>query len=176
MLAGLSLAGQAKSDKQSKIENAMAAAPEAISAKATIRDWPAKKGGKMPVLRQGSNGWTCLPDMPQTQGNDPMCLDKTWLAWAEAFTNGTKPQVKHLGFGYMLQGGPSGSNLEPTATKPSANNEWIEKEVPHVMILVPDKSLLAGVSTDPNNGGPWVMWRNSPYVHIMAPVSSSGEH
>ncbi len=38
------------------------------------------------------------------------------------------------------------------------------------MILVPDPALLDGISTDPWNGGPYVMWKGTPYAHIMVPV------
>jgi hypothetical protein len=29
---------------------------------------------------------------------------------------------------------------------------------------------LSALPTDPNNGGPWVMWKGTPYAHIMVPV------
>jgi len=38
-----------------------------------------------------------------------------------------------------------------------------------VMVLLPDQRLLEGVSTDPKNGGPFVMWKGTPYAHIMLP-------
>jgi hypothetical protein len=31
--------------------------------------------------------------------------------------------------------------------------------------------MLDGMTTDPSTGGPWVMWKGTPYVHIMVPVS-----
>src|SRR6266699_2304367 len=65
--------------KDQKIANAMTAAPGSVSAKATILDWPAKNGEAPTVLRAGSNAWNCLPDMPDSQGNDPMCVDQTWM-------------------------------------------------------------------------------------------------
>src|SRR5690606_26146949 len=77
--------GQSKMTTAQKIENAMSAAPESVSGAATILDWPAKEGAKQEVLRKGTNGWTCMPDMPETEGNDPMCLDEPWLQWIEAF-------------------------------------------------------------------------------------------
>jgi hypothetical protein len=40
------------------------------------------------------------------------------------------------------------------------------------MIAVPDLKSLDGLSTDPKNGGPWVMWKGTPYAHIMAPVTN----
>ena len=39
------------------------------------------------------------------------------------------------------------------------------------MILVPDKAMLEGISNDPNSGGPYVMWKDTPYAHIMVPVA-----
>ena len=33
-----------------------------------------------------------------------------------------------------------------------------------------DQSYLEGVSTDHLNGGPWVMWPDTPYGHLMIPV------
>jgi hypothetical protein len=40
------------------------------------------------------------------------------------------------------------------------------------MIIVPDIKILEGISDDPNNGRPYVMWKGTPYVHIMIPVGS----
>ncbi|NIX25335.1 MAG: hypothetical protein GWN07_38280, partial [Actinobacteria bacterium] len=54
MLPTLALA----QDKDKKIHSAMSAAPASIAEDATIMDWD------MTVLREGSNGWTCLPDRP----------------------------------------------------------------------------------------------------------------
>src|SRR5438046_2780131 len=71
--------------KDQKIANAMTAAPASVSAKATILDWPAKEGEPPNVLRVGSNGWTCLPDMPDSQGSDPMCVDRAWMKWIEGY-------------------------------------------------------------------------------------------
>jgi hypothetical protein len=83
--------------KDQKIGNAMSAAPASVSAQATILDWPAKEGDPPVVLRPGSNGWSCLPDMPDTQGNDPMCLDQAWMKWVEAYLTHKPPQVTTTG-------------------------------------------------------------------------------
>src|SRR5262245_63963682 len=61
--------GKTMMTKEQKIANAMTAAPAVVSAKATVLDWPAKDGEMPMVLRTGSNGWTCLPDMPESEGN-----------------------------------------------------------------------------------------------------------
>ncbi len=162
---------QAQADKEAKIRNAMSAAPPSIADNATIADWPAEPGGEMSVLREGSNGWTCLPDMPPTPGNDPMCVDQPWLDWIDAWVNKKELKITQMGFGYMLQANDSPySNTDPYFTEQTPDNEWKSQDVPHLMILVPDEQMLAGLPTDAENGGPWVMWRNTPYVHIMAPM------
>lgn len=157
-------------DKAAKIQNAMSSAPSSISKDATILDWPGKKGEKMPTLRQGANGWTCFPDMPDTSGNDPMCLDEPWMVWADAWMNKKTLTNTKMGFGYMLQQNSPDSNTDPYATGPQSDNEWMDKGVPHLMILVPDEEMLQGLPTDHHDGGPWVMWRNTPFVHVMAPM------
>jgi hypothetical protein len=40
------------------------------------------------------------------------------------------------------------------------------------MIVVPDLKSLDGISTDPHNGGPYVMYKGTPYAHIMAPITA----
>lgn len=157
---------------EAKIKNAASAAPASISAAATILDWPAEEGGEMIVLRKGSNEWTCMPDMPGKPGTS-MCLDAPWMEWVDAWVNKRDPNITTMGFGYMLQDPPKGvgeSNIDPYGTEPTADNEWIDDGVPHLMILVPDSKTLDGLSRDYENGGPWVMWENTPYVHIMAPM------
>jgi hypothetical protein len=69
---------------------------------------------------------------------------------------------------YMLAGGVDASNTDPYATEPPTGDEWIYTG-PHVMIIVPDPAALDGLPTDPNSGGPYVMWKGTPYAHIMMP-------
>src|SRR5262245_37072502 len=71
-----------KTDKE-KIANAMSAAPKAVAQAATIVEFDAQ--GKMKVLREGKGPFTCMPDDPNTPGNDPMCLDKAGMEWAHAW-------------------------------------------------------------------------------------------
>jgi hypothetical protein len=74
------------------------------------------------------------------------------------------------GIAYMLAG-ESASNIDPFATGPTANNQWVV-EGPHIMVLLPDPAQLEGISTDPNSGGAYVMWKGTPYAHIMVPVAA----
>jgi hypothetical protein len=109
----------------------------------------------MAVLREGTNEWTCLPDMPGKTGS-AMCLNAPWMEWADAWMNKREPNITTMGFGYMLldQSGFGDSNTDPFATEPTDDNEWIEQGVPHLMIVVPEDEALTGLPTDPANGGP----------------------
>lgn len=151
--------------QDARIRSAMSAAAAAIASDATIMDWD------MTVLREGSAHWTCLPDMPDTATKDPMCLDEPWLEWLHAYMNQSTPDIDRVGFGYMLQPpGAGNSNLDPYHQGQTATNEWIETEPPHVMMVVPDEAMLEGLPTSPDQGGPWVMWRGTPLVHVMIPT------
>jgi hypothetical protein len=154
-----------------KIASAVSAAPAAIAANAAVMDWPAAPGGAMTELRKGTNGWTCMPDVPHTPGNDPMCLDASFLEWAAAWMSKTTPAIRQVGIGYMLEGGTDASNVDPYATEPLPGESWV-KTGPHVMVVVPNPANLEGLPTDPSSGGPFVMWKGTPYAHVMVPVAA----
>lgn len=153
---------------EGKIESAISAAPRAIAADATIMDWPAEEGGEPSELRAGSNGWVCFPDMPATEPSDPMCFDRVWQSWMTAWMTRTEPEVDQLGVAYMLQGDGGASNIDPFATGPTPDNQWVVSG-PHLMLLTPDPADLEGMSTDPG-AEPFVMWRDTPYAHVMVPM------
>lgn len=157
---------EATPDRPASIKSALSAAPQAIAAEATVADWDGN------VLRAGTNDYTCLPDDPNAPGNSPMCLDSSWMAWADAWMNQTEPpELDAVAFGYMLQGDFPTSNVDPYATEPTDDNDWIEDSGPHIMMLVPDRSMLDGVTTDHESGGPWIMWKDTPYEHLMIPAT-----
>jgi len=35
---------------------------------------------------------------------------------------------------------------------------------------VPDAAALEGLPTHPDAGGPWVMYKGTPFAHIMVPI------
>lgn len=146
------------------IRGALSAAPASVAEGATVVDHQGN------VLRQGTNGWVCMPDMADVPNNSPMCLDAAWREVIDAWMNKRNPSFQGIGISYMLQGDMPVSNVDPFATKPAADNQWIQDGGPHIMVAVPDPALLEGLSTDPTNGGPWVMWKGTPYAHIMIPT------
>jgi len=167
--AGVGAQTPAAKSKAWKIQNAMSAAPPSVSKGATILDWPAREGDQPVVLRTGTNGWTCFPDDPGTPGNDPMCVDKIWLQWVEAWMAKKDFKPALPGIGYMLQGGSTASNSDPFATTPAPGEKWM-KEQPHIMVIVPGKLDPKAHSSDHHSGGPWIMWGGTPYEHLMVPI------
>jgi len=146
------------------VTDALSAANPDMAAGAAVVDW------EMQTLKEGTGAYTCMPTPPMLQGTAPMCMDEPWMNWAHAWMNRTEPQVDRLGISYMLAGDEGSSNVDPFAEGPTDDNQWVV-EGPHVMILVPDPALLEGVPTDPGTGGPYVMWKGTPYAHIMVPVA-----
>ena len=124
--------------------------------------------GKMKVVRQGDNGWTCMDP-----GGAPMCADAAAMEWAQAWqTHGPAPQK--LGFMYMLNGDTGASNTDPYAAKQTADNHWI-RTGPHVMIVGAEAKPMfeaypREAKADPNK--PYVMWPGTPYEHLMLPVAT----
>ncbi|MFY9329758.1 MAG: hypothetical protein WAO76_17350 [Georgfuchsia sp.] len=154
---------------QELIESAMQAAPEKVSGAATVVTMNAD--GTMRILREGTNGFTCMPDNPATPGPDPMCMDKAAMQWVMDWVEHKTPSAGRIGFMYMLAGGTDASNMDPYATKPSANNHWI-KTGPHVMIVGAEASFygMYPKSDDPDTAVPYVMWAGTPYMHLMIPI------
>jgi hypothetical protein len=146
------------------IKNAMSAAPEAVAKDAAVMNW------EMKTLREGKNGFTCMPNDPTTPSDDPMCLDKAGMEFFHAMMNKKPPPEGKVGFGYMLKGGTAASNTDPFATEPPGG-KWLV-DGPHVMIFNAKEMFAAyprtGENPDPTQ--PYVMWPGTPYEHLMIPV------
>jgi len=79
-----------------------------------------------------------------------------------------------LGISYMLLGEPEGSgvsNSTPYHEDPVHAHDYVETG-PHIMVILP-KEMLEGITTDPSSGGPYVMWKDTDYAHIMIPVDNT---
>ena len=142
---------------EEKIANAMSAGPAPIAAEATILDYPEEGRGNWPdevapelvELRAGTNGWTCIVDIPDTPGNDPMCLNETYFEVLMSNHNLVDAPSTGVGFGYMLQGGgPIGSP-------------------PHMMVFVPESNgSFDAFGTEPGPF-PWIMFPETSQQHLM---------
>lgn len=155
-------------DNAALIAEAEKAAPAALSSHAAILAPDAN--GAMQTLREGTNGWWCMPDNPASPGPDAMCGDANAMEWAMAWMNHSEPPPDKVGFIYMLAGGTDASNTDPYATEPTAGSDWV-RTGRHVMI-VNAMSVMAGYPDDPvpDTSAPYVMWAGTPYAHLMLPV------
>ena len=164
-LVFMSAAGAGEMTAEQKIAAATKAAPPQISSAATVVDADGT------VLREGSNGWTCRADTMPGDGA-PICYDAQWAGMMEAMGGGQPFEPTGLGISYMLMGDSEGhgvSNSDPGHPDPHSAHDYVE-EGPHLMLIVPHE-MLAGLPDDPNAGGPYVMWKDTPYAHIMVPVA-----
>lgn len=149
---------------QEIIDNALSAAPPAVGKDAAVMNW------EMKTLKEGTNGYTCMPDDSATPNiNDPMCMDKNAMAWLHALMDKKEPPPG-VGFGYMLMGGGSANNSDPYATQPP-DGKW-DVDGPHVMIFGAQEAM-AGYpqpKEHPDTTVPYVMYPGTPYAHLMLPV------
>lgn len=148
---------------EGKIQNALTAAPDDIAREAAVWDWPSETGGDLPVLRNGSNGWTCFPDYPGTPGNDPMCHDEAFLEWHLAFLNEEEPDIDRVALSYMLAGGGF------------VDDEGNPTLGPHVMMALPDMSDAEGIPRGEHSEEPYIFHAGTPYAIIVMPVAAAGE-
>ncbi|MBZ0163638.1 MAG: hypothetical protein K8H74_13125 [Notoacmeibacter sp.] len=149
-----------------KIARAMTAAPANISEQATVLDLDGA------VLQEGTNGWVCFPGVPLIPGDThPMCNDAVWMKWIDAVSSGDAFSTDVVGVSYMLAGDAMVNNSNPMATDQNDGGIWIE-EGPHIMLLFPNKDMVANLPDDPYAGGPYIMWGGTPLWHVMAPIEA----
>jgi hypothetical protein len=148
--------------KQTLIRSALAAAPESVAANAAVV--APGPDGKMMELRSGTNGFTCIPDNPESPGKDPMCLDEQGMQWAKSLmSHQARPASTAPGFAYMLQGGSDVSATDPWA---KTTTDFVDSP-PHWMLLWPVDAKETGFPTTPKKTGSWIMWAGTPYAHLM---------
>lgn len=142
-----------------------AAAPATVVHNATVVRVGPK--GTMRTLQTGTNGFTCMMAF-----NAPMCADRNAMMWAQALmTHATPPAA--TGFAYMLAGDSGTNNVDPYAMGAQAHDHWVVQG-PHIMIVGPSTAAMGyPMTADPDNTAPYVMWANTPYAHLMIPVSAS---
>ena len=148
------------------------AAPAYIGDNATII------GASGKVLRKGTNGWRCEPFMPMPEGGfksshetAAACSDKNAVAWANAYKANKTPELEADGWIWMLHGDLGVDNFTPyTDGQKNAGHKHFIESGAHMMLMPKDPNSLDGQSTDYTNGGPYVMFKGTPYVHLMIPL------
>jgi len=156
-----------------EIETYTSAAPDFIGNFATV------VGASGKVIREGTNGWTCLPFIPMPKmgfktANEaaPACADANAVAWANAYIAQAKPEIENDGWIWMKHGDTGVDNFRPYSEGDKANTkaeDWIYSGS-HLMLMPKDPSSLDGVSTDFTTGAPYVMMKGTPFVHLMIPL------
>ena len=162
-------AGPAKGSRAWLIQTALSAAPASITEHATIIDIHATVDS-LKTLRTGTNGWTCVAAGTGDHDMGPICADAQWMRWMEAWMGHKPTNVTAVGTAYMLAGANDASNTNPFATAPDSGKAWVVSG-PHLMILAPGAHPYAGLPTEPTTSGPYVMFPNTPYAHVMAPAA-----
>lgn len=163
LLAGL--AAQAQSPEagettQAKIARALSAAPPDVAKSARVVDKDAQ--GKTLVLREGTNGFTCMPGNPKVIGDPPMCADAASMQWAADFkAHKPKPSNTVPGITYMLAGATQRSDSDPHDTTSPAIHVG-----PHWMIMWPFDPKATGLPISHKDTGAYIMWAGSPYAHL----------
>jgi len=156
-----------------EIKTYTSAAPDFIGDFATV------VGASGEILREGSNGWTCLPFIPMPKmgfktANEaaPACADANAVAWANAYIAQSKPEIENDGWIWMKHGDTGVDNFRPYSEGDKDNTDpedWIYSGS-HLMLMPKDPASLEGVSTDFTTGAPYVMMQGTPFVHLMIPL------
>ena len=145
---------------QVKIARAMSAGPADVAKTARIVDTDTQ--GKMVVLREGNNGFTCMPGNLNVVGEPPMCVDAASMQWFDdAKAHKPKPTNTVPGITYMLAGATQRSDSDPHDT----TSMPIEVG-PHWMIMWPFDPKTTGLPTTHKPTGAYIMWAGSPYAHV----------
>jgi hypothetical protein len=145
---------------QVKIARAMSAGPTEVAKAARIVDTDAQ--GKMVVLREGNNGFTCMPGNLKVVGEPPKCVDAPSMQWfADARAHKLKPTNTVPGITYMLAGATQRSDSDPNDT-----TRMTIEVGPHWMIMWPFDPKTTGLPTTHKPTGAYIMWAGSPYAHV----------
>ena len=72
----------------------------------------------------------------------------------------------------MLNGDLGVDNFKPyTDGQKNAGHKHFIESGAHLMLMPKDPSSMDGQSTDYTTGAPYVMFKGTPYVHLMIPVN-----
>lgn len=150
-------------------ELAMSAAPAYISKNATVM---VQKGanGKFEVIKEGTNGFTCVPDIDGQETPSPMCADEATLQFfMDMWSGKERPTNKTVGVAYMSKGGwhwEKDGKVIMSMEKDETGAKRV-REPAHWMIIFPfdpDRTMLP---VTPGVFGSWVMFAGTPFAHLM---------
>ena len=147
-------------EKAVKIARAMRSGPIEITQEATVAEMDNEAA--MTILRQGSNGWICIPGNENKVGDPPMCVDELGMQWfRDALARKPAPTNRAPGLCYMLCG----------ATQHSNDRRFDRTSLPipigpHWMVLWPFDAKHCGLPTTVRDAGAWIMFAGTPYAYL----------
>jgi hypothetical protein len=163
-------------EASTEISQALSAAPASIAAQASVVVYGEQ--GRKKVLREGTNGWTCMmhdPNLPHDGiAHHSACFDKYGMEWTENYLAGREPNPDHVGYSYMLEGGSSWSNTDPHANKLAPGQKDYIRIPPHIMLLnakLANPSGFPAGAPDPDTHKPFVMFGGTPFAILIIPVN-----
>ena len=143
---------------EARIARALKSGPPAIRDGAKVIDMDAD--GNIIVLREGTNGWTCMPGVEIAKAD--MCADEMGLQWImDAWAGKPKPTNTSPGLIYMLNGA-----VQHSYTDPFDRTSPLIPIGPHWMIIWPFEAEATGLSTVMRDAGTMIMYAGTPYAHL----------
>jgi len=154
--------------RHQQIELAMSAAPGSISKKATIM--LPDKDGELAVVKRGTNGFTCVPDIDGQEIPSPMCADEaTMTFFLDMWSGKERPTNKTPGVGYMAQGGwhwEKNGKVIMSMEKDEPGAKRV-REPAHWMLIYPFSPKKSFLPDKPTSFGTWIMFDGTPFAHLM---------
>jgi hypothetical protein len=141
---------------EARIARALKSGPPAIRDGAKVIEMGAD--GTTTVLRDGTNGWTCMPGV-ETASAD-MCADEMGMRWMMDVMAGIPaPTNTAPGLIYMLNGA-----VQHSYTDPFDRTSPLIPIGPHWMLIWPFTAEHTGLSTVMRDAG--TMFAGTPYAHL----------
>jgi len=163
---------------EQQIATAVMALPESMRANATVMGWKTA-GGKLEVLRQGTNGMNCLAQFAVEENFHISCyhdgMEPFMLRGRQLRDQGvTGQQVDTVRFREVREGKlkmpTSGALYQLFGNKTSWDPETGKLTGVRslfVMYIPGATTQSTGLSTAPRQDGPWLMFPGTPKAHIM---------
>lgn len=155
-----------RASEEDLIKIARSAAPQEISGGAAVM--VPGPDGRLKTVVEGTNGFTCIPDLSGQEVPDPVCADRAALAWLTSMLDkAPAPSNAAPGIAYMAQGGWHWEKDGTTVMDPATPGAKRVKEPPHWMVLWPIDQQEAALPDRPGRFGTYVMYPGTPYAHLM---------
>jgi hypothetical protein len=127
--------------------------------------------GKRTVLRKGTNQIICRADAP-TPGFTVWCYHKDLEAFVtreeQLTTEGKSVEETRDTLSAEVKAGKV--QIVPGGTEYVVTGPTPEQALPIMAVFLPNATAEStGLSTEPNNYRPWLMWAGTPVAHVMLP-------